>query len=92
MQIIMWLHRGSEIGSLHNKHGYARGEHRHRGDCHDGPSQAGTWLALHQFLVRRDDQDCDQKKGRQQSVDDRCPVECLHRVDACKVQSDAHSG
>jgi hypothetical protein len=30
----------SEIGSLHNKHGYACGEHCYRGDRHDGPSQA----------------------------------------------------
>ena len=31
---------GSEIGSLHNKHGYARGEHCHRGDRYHDPSQA----------------------------------------------------
>jgi hypothetical protein len=31
---------GRQIGSLHNKHGYARGEHGHCGDRHDGPSQA----------------------------------------------------
>src|ERR1700724_162773 len=30
----------SEIGPLHNKHRYARGEHCHGGDRHDGPSQA----------------------------------------------------
>ncbi len=54
---------GREIGSLHNKHGCARGEHCHCGDCHDGPSQAGTRLALHQLLVRGDDQDCDEKEG-----------------------------
>jgi hypothetical protein len=54
---------GSVIGSLHNKHGYARGEHCHCRDRHDDPSQAGTRLALHQFLVRSDDQDCDEKEG-----------------------------
>jgi hypothetical protein len=31
---------GSEIGSLHNKHGHARSEHCHCGDRHDGPSEA----------------------------------------------------
>jgi hypothetical protein len=56
---------GSEI-SLHNKHGYARGEHCHCGERHEGPSQAGTRLALHQLLVRSDDQDCDEKEGCQQ--------------------------
>jgi hypothetical protein len=54
---------GNELGRLHNKHGYARGEHCRRGDRHDGPSQAWTRLALHQFLVRSDNQDCDEKEG-----------------------------
>jgi pimeloyl-ACP methyl ester carboxylesterase len=38
-----------------NKHGHTRGEHCHRGDRYDDPSQAGTRLALHQFLIRSDD-------------------------------------
>ena len=55
---------GSVIGSLHNKHGQARGEHCHCRDRHDDPSKAGARLALHQFLVRSDYQDCDEKEGR----------------------------
>jgi hypothetical protein len=55
--------RWRDIGSLHNKHGYASGEHRYRGERHNSPSHAGTRLALHQFLVRSDDQDCNEKKG-----------------------------
>src|ERR1700676_2068508 len=30
------------------------------------------------------------KEGSKQTIDDRCPVERLHRVDACEVQSDTH--
>ncbi len=41
--------------SLYNKHGYARSEHCQCRDRHDDPSQAGTRLVLHQFLVRSDD-------------------------------------
>jgi hypothetical protein len=54
--------RATRFDSLHNKHGHTRGEHCHRGDRYDDPSQAGTRLALHQFLIRSDDQDGDQKE------------------------------
>jgi hypothetical protein len=40
------LRRGSVIGSLYNKHDYARGEHCQCRNRHDDPSQAGTRLAL----------------------------------------------
>jgi hypothetical protein len=50
---------GCEIGSLHNKHGYASREHCHCCDRDDDPSQAGARVALHQFVIRSDDQDGD---------------------------------
>src|ERR1035437_5602199 len=31
--------RATRFDSLHNKHGYARGKHRHCGDRHDDPSK-----------------------------------------------------
>ena len=71
---------------------YARGEHCHCGERHEDPSQAGTRLALHQLLVRSDDQDCDEKEGGQQPVDDSCLVERFHRVNASEVQCDGHCG
>ena len=46
----------TEIGSLHNKHGDAGDEHCHCGDRHDRPCPHRAWLALHQFLVRSDDE------------------------------------
>src|SRR5271170_96382 len=70
---------------LHNEHGYASGEHCHRCDRYNGPSQAWTWLALHQLLVGSNEQDCNEKEGSQQSVDDCCPIECFHRIDAGEV-------
>jgi hypothetical protein len=54
---------GSVIGSLHNKHGYARGEHCHCRDRHDDPSQAGTRLALHQFLSEATTRIATRRKG-----------------------------
>jgi len=39
------------LGGLHNKHGYYRDEHRCRGKGYDGPTQAGTGLTLHEFVV-----------------------------------------
>ena len=79
------------MGALHNKHRNACGEHRNRSESHDNPSEARTRLTLHELLVRSDDQNCDQKKGCQQSVDDSCPVERLDWIDAGKVQPDTHS-
>ena len=54
--------RSPRLG-LHHKHSHAGGEHRHCGNRYDDPSQTRTRLALHQFLVPGDDQDCDKKEG-----------------------------
>lgn len=44
---------------------------------------------MHESLVGRDDEDRDEQEGRQQSVDDGCPVKRLDRVDSGEVQTDA---
>jgi len=38
------------LGSLHNKHGDSRDEHRCGGRGYDDPAQAGTGLTLHKFV------------------------------------------
>jgi len=48
--------------------GNASNEHGRCGDSHDSPTQARARLALHQFLVRRNNEDCNKKKRCQQSL------------------------
>ena len=69
----------AETVQLHHKHGHARAEHGNCGDAYNNPSQSGAGLALHELLVGCHDQDSDEKKRRQQAVDDGRPIERTYR-------------
>ena len=74
-----------------DKHGNTCGKHGDGCDCNNNPTQAGTGLTLHEFLVGRNDENADQQERSQQTIDDRSPVERLDGINANEIQGHADS-
>ena len=64
-------------------------EHSEGGQAHRQPCQQRTRLLPHDFPVGGHDQNADQEKGSDESVDDRRPVQRFHGAHVCEIEDDA---